>query len=432
MRRILVIVCLLLPLAVLAQERFNVMNPAVQEYFRKSNASFSSEPGNFSNAFFDQKFDYRPDRPVSKTVSVACRNAGKVIISVKCPEDSRQSFKKTVLCDSDEYSFVLTNLVPGFTYKYKVRQGLKVLAEDSLVAEGPVRMITLEKGFNIRDLGGWTGLDGKTVKYGQLYRGGSLGGTDMDGNRSGLPQEDKDELLRLGVLAHLDLRAETNGGLYPREVSLHSYSIGETTFSADFNNTRTDNGAYNRDGSVISDVAWIIYELRRGKPVYFNCRQGADRTGTVAFVLEGLLGCYEYRTEAGGNQMAMDYELTGFSGANYVDNRPVRSSARPARDAFGNPGKLFRQLIELEAAESDIRLETLQQRCYYYLNRYTGLGDPAEWPHIDSADLDWFIRYMLGMSAAEYASFRPSWAQSGGNLKQIGESHANVVKYISE
>lgn len=405
------------------------MNPAVQEYFQKSTASFSAEPGNFNNSFFDTKRDFRPDQPESKTITVACLNNKDLTLDVKCPGSKWLNYKKTVSVEGGEYTFTLTNLVPGVTYKYKVRQGGKLLSSGSLLAEGPIRMITLEKGFNIRDLGGWKGLGGKTVRYGQLYRGGSLGGTDMDGKESSLPQADIDELQRLGVRAHLDLRAETNGGLYAREHSLHSYSAGHTTFNADFNNTRTDNGAYNRDGSVISDMAWIIYELKKGNPVYFNCRQGADRTGTIAFVVEGLLGCYEYNTEAGGNQMAMDYELTGFSGANYVDNIPVRSSSRPARDAFNNRGKLFRQLLELEAPEEDIKLETLQQRCYYYLNRYTGIGDASDWPHIDSKDLDWFIRFMLGLSNTEYASARPAWAQPGGELKHIAESHANVVKY---
>ena len=53
-------------------------------------------------------------------------------------------------------------------------------------------------------------------------------------------------------------------------------------------------------------IQWLIDRLREGKPVYFHCIYGADRTGTLAFLLESLLG-------VGENELAKDYELTSFS-----------------------------------------------------------------------------------------------------------------------
>lgn len=50
-------------------------------------------------------------------------------------------------------------------------------------------------------------------------------------------------------------------------------------------------------------------EIISGNNVYFHCRIGADRTGTMAYLLEGLLGVpNEYRYE--------DYELTSVAGIN--------------------------------------------------------------------------------------------------------------------
>ncbi len=415
----------------------NVENEAVRYVMAKSDARFCETPSCIPQAYFDNDArSFRPDQPNGLTIRFFDRKAKYAVVTLT--EDAREA--KTVLCDTvsvvnGKGVCLLKNLVPGRTYSYTVTApNGRVIDRNKFVTTGQVRMIALDGGFNIRDLGGWRGLAGRTVKYELLYRGGSLGGTDMNGTRSDITPKGKAELQRLGIKAQLDLRAATNCGKYKGEGSLHSYSAGEAPLpTMDYNNTMTDYGAYDEDMSVISDVAWIIYELRQGKPVYFNCRQGADRTGTIAFVLEGLLGCYEYGNHAGGNQMALDYELTGFSRANLVDNWKVQTSCRPASEAYTNKNKLFRKLIDLKAAEPDIELTTLQQKCYYYLNRYVNSAWTTPALHISSEDLDWFITHALnGMSANDYAPFRPTWAAGGANLKEVAEKCANVLSYGTE
>lgn len=44
-----------------------------------------------------------------------------------------------------------------------------------------------------------------------------------------------------------------------------------------------------------------------GNNIYFHCRIGTDRTGTLAYILEGLLGVEK-------EQMLEDYELSYFFG----------------------------------------------------------------------------------------------------------------------
>ena len=51
----------------------------------------------------------------------------------------------------------------------------------------------------------------------------------------------------------------------------------------------------------------IIGWLGQGKPVYFHCIGGADRTGTLAFLIEALVGVSE-------SDLSKDYELTSFDG----------------------------------------------------------------------------------------------------------------------
>lgn len=409
-------------------QEFNIENDAVDEYMATSNATLTRTRGIHGQEFFDQPRSYRPDQPRTKTITFALplkpkpkpkpkpKNLTATVTMSEHPDMSSPVLTAEVELKDGVGSYVLRNMVPDRSYYYSVSASGKTLTKGSFTTTGQMRMIAIDNGFNIRDLGGWTGWNGYKVRYEALYRGGSLGGTDKDGNRSDISDEDRAELKRIGIRALLDLRAATNAGKYAGESSLHSYTYGASTlWDADYNNTMTDYGAYNQDEAVIADVAWIIHELKQGRPVYFNCRQGADRTGTVAFVIEGLLGCYG---DDEGRQMGMDYELTGFSQANLVDNVKFASSYRSATEAYGNRAKLFSQLLSLSPAKEDaIELNDLQEKCYYYLNRL-----------IDKDDLDWFVNYMLGITDLYVG---PSWARSTGrSVKEIGESKANVVTYI--
>lgn len=48
--------------------------------------------------------------------------------------------------------------------------------------------------------------------------------------------------------------------------------------------------------------------LSEGKAVYLHCVGGADRTGTLAFLIEALVGVSE-------SDLSKDYELTSFDGS---------------------------------------------------------------------------------------------------------------------
>lgn len=421
------------------EETLNVENDYVRNYLATATSTFLSS--NKTSADFGG--DDNQDRPVAHKVVFGVDGAQVTLASD--PAFNEASILLRMVADR-EFSFV--NLIPGRDYYYKVEKDGKLIRAAKLAVTGLVRMIYLEDGFNIRDLGGWTGLGGKAVRYGLLYRGGSLGGTNR-GPGGGQPlvvtdigEATKAELKRLGINAHLDLRAATNSGKYiSGEYSNHSYARNETTIpDADYNNTMADYGAYNEDASLVSAIAWIILELRRGKSVYFNCRQGADRTGAVAFLLECLLGCYDHPAATGANQTALDYELTGFSGADRTDNIKM-NSYRGAPDAYSNHSKIFYQLLNLEVP--GVGNATVQQKAYYYLNGYWKTATPSPSSDrtfeqsriaIGSEDLDWLICKMLDMSPTEYSPFRPSWAQANPDqdLKTVAEANANILAYTSD
>lgn len=422
-------------------EEFQIMNDAVVEFINNTTTDFTGiiKDSVYGKNFFDKWFvsDTLADRPCTKIINFNSESEYAVVQMSNQKDYSLPVLMERVKLSDGHGSYRLRNFIPGLTYYYKVEtEDGALLLEDSLKTIGQVRMIQMNDAFNIRDIGGYEGLNGKRIKYGQLYRGATLGGRSLQGIETrALCSSDKREFERLGVKAVLDLRGNPGlGKVFDSYV--HSYSLNHSPLSfADFNNIMSDYGEYHEDASLVSDMAWIIHELKNGKPVYFHCRQGADRTGALAFLIEGLLGCYENGNgEYGlGHQMAIDYELTSFSRPEPFDPNQKTMVYKSAYNVYNAGIKMFDDVINLE----DSITRTLQEKCYYYLNSYWKNRDninPYKPEHnitidsnigIDKADLDWFIKYMLDLSDDEYET--PSFAVEGDDLYTIATKNSNTV-----
>lgn len=144
--------------------------------------------------------------------------------------------------------------------------------------------------WNVRDLGGWA-CDGGTVRYGLLFRGGKLAAAD----RAVLVGE-------LGIQHDLDLRGREGGGAEDEP------EMTKSPLGSDVWYTRTQQYAWYALTPVATWQAYlrcVIDAVTHREPVYFHCTAGADRTGTLACVLEGLLGMSQ-------SDIDKDYELTTF------------------------------------------------------------------------------------------------------------------------
>lgn len=167
----------------------------------------------------------------------------------------------------------------------------------TLTATDPLRWINTtpaspsgnpySRGYNCRDLGGWP-CDGGTVRYGMLVRSGELNPAD-----------------RALMVDTIGIRMEIN--LLPASNQGREDSVWGIDYVA---NPTEDDFAYRIDAEVRDQ--WELY-LREaiesaadGKPVIFHCGAGADKTGTLAVMLLGLLGC-------DNSSIDQDYELTAFS-----------------------------------------------------------------------------------------------------------------------
>jgi len=151
---------------------------------------------------------------------------------------------------------------------------------------------------NVRDIGGWTGL-----RMGRVYRGTQLSVCKKDQVHY-IDEAGKDFMLNtLHIKTDLDFRHESVSG---RGEYVYTSPLGPSVELV---------------GAVIQSYTNIFvagYKPALQKmmrtfadstkyPIYMHCMGGADRTGSAAFILEGLCGVSE-------PDLRIDYELTSFSG----------------------------------------------------------------------------------------------------------------------
>ncbi len=169
------------------------------------------------------------------------------------------------------------------------------------------RIVTLGNLYNVRDLGGYRADDGRTVRWGRVYRAASLHQLDP---------EHEEEWQRLALTTVVDLRRtrERAAGGWPE--MLDSAMVCElpvlpddwTLPKEDFETpTLHLSAAYDDMARLGRDAVRSTFELLADPdryPLLFFCIAGKDRTGMVAALLLSALGVDE-------EQVLDDYELSG-------------------------------------------------------------------------------------------------------------------------
>ena len=207
------------------------------------------------------------------------------------------------MAKGDEVSYTkssngkIYNLIPNQIYRWEdsndetVYGYVKATADKRVIYAGATR--------NLRDLGGMAvdsdgdGVNDSTLKYGRLLRGERLwnnGEIVGDLKNLGITEE-----FNLATAAQLNGDTRFEDGKYV-ESEPGYYKINPAVSDEISNYTTARN-----------TVKLMMQEIVAGKNLYFHCRIGSDRTGTMAYILEGLLGVDE-------EQRLQDYELSHFSG----------------------------------------------------------------------------------------------------------------------
>lgn len=351
--------------------------------------------------YFNKPHDYRLDAPSPVKLSWTHADgaeAQRVEISEK--SDYSDPIKFTIDKDASEYD--LYNMIPGKVYYYRIlstKGGTDTqVADGQIEPYGKLRWLLAQGTWNVRDAGGWIGLGGNPIKYGKIFRGAQLRGkgtTNILLTKAGI-----EAMRNAGIRAELDLRSKDQA---PSPVSAISVNVGGKE-DVDYLLVPESSGArmvnFTKTDVTIKELQWVIDELKAGKPVYFHCQNGADRTGTLGFLIGALLGMNE-------SDLAKDYELTTFCEVDAAAYDPTEKGFARLRNYEGKKGSplgggdnpdeykyalLAEKMNDYVATKDGATYGTTYQRVIYNFFK-NGNGSKSS-ATISEDDLGWFITYM--------------------------------------
>ena len=208
---------------------------------------------------------------------------------------------------SSATSISIYNLIPNKHYYYRVSDGETIIKTGELYTLGKLRMLNIPNCRNFRDIGGWSIGTNQRLKYGRLIRGVDVDEPMMPITESGII----DLVNRIGITTEIDFGDNASIPLSAYGVeSLYNpslYGIGA------YNNQRTEEYPLILESFTTPDgrqkynnaLSVVIDRLENNGILYLHCNAGCDRTGTLFFLIEALLGMSE-------SDLAKEYELSSF------------------------------------------------------------------------------------------------------------------------
>ena len=277
----------------------------------------------YTNSYVEQysntkSSDNRLDLPLPVTLSWISTQTGT---SAEVYYDSSHTQPEPmayVKFSSDANSVDIYNLIPNRHYYYVIKAGNETVASCEFNTTGHRRILYVADppcgkpyANNCRDIGGLKTIDGRTVKYGKIFRGSNMDRTTT------VQQNYIKNVMRVGL--DVDLRynevssASSEGGNMFNSLNLYQIPASTSTSNTsgiyrghtrELYNSWTDLTDTSRIGPTLTRI--INATAATDSAVYIHCKVGADRTGFVCLMLEAILGVEQGVCD-------VDYELTSFS-----------------------------------------------------------------------------------------------------------------------
>ena len=210
---------------------------------------------------------------------------------------------------------------------------------------------------NIRDFGGWRTTDGRRVRQGLAFRGQGLNDNSVTGETQGrnrLTVEDVKYFTRtLGIKTDLDLRSKGE------TVDLAESPLGPGVRFIK-RSSPAYRGIFNGDGKKTMAENVRVFCDPANYPIYFHCIGGADRTGSLAYVMLAVLGVPQHDIET-------DWESTFYP--NIPDDAHEKEPDFWCLEAhltngllkYGEPGDSWQRRAELYLLDCGITQAEIKQ-----------------------------------------------------------------------
>ncbi|WP_199621989.1 tyrosine-protein phosphatase [Paenibacillus alkalitolerans] len=187
--------------------------------------------------------------------------------------------------------------------------------------ESEQRVVQVEGAYNVRDLGGYKTNDGRTTRWGVLFRADGL---------HKLTEESRQALMNKGVRTVIDLRhskeLESKKNVFSDSDKVNYYNVSLINPSAAGSaEIRSLGDLYinmiESSQTELLRVFGLLADESGGHAALFHCAAGKDRTGVVAALLLDLAGVPH-------ETIAEDYALTASCIAPIMEE--LRSARPPA------------------------------------------------------------------------------------------------------
>lgn len=203
--------------------------------------------------------------------------------------------------------------------RWRTRQVIRKMPPESYLrphdptwSDGGERWLNISTGVNLRDIGGYPTTDGKRVRWGRVYRSGTL---------NELSPSDVEQLAKYQLRLICDLRSPEEVAESPDDAARLGAQYKHLPIQADRNAMRQLRAAMFQPERlvdimresyttiILENNATFIGQILRdiadptNLPMLFHCTAGKDRTGVTAALLLAVLGVPDHI-------IAADYALS--------------------------------------------------------------------------------------------------------------------------
>lgn len=286
-------------------------------------------------------------KPLPVHISWECDAPGPYKVEI-----SPVSFASKLVYETNETSFDFYNPLLNTDYEVVVskdNQTSKTTFNETITVSGP-RSLFIDGVENFRDVGGYgkfvEGVYQPYMKQGMIYRSGRFNADKKDSVEVTISESGIKEMVNhLKIKTEIDLRRTSNnevGSLTDKSVLGDTVNYIQIPMAFGGKNILTFQGKLSGDDYDYDNPAMIkrFFELLADKnnyPINFHCSIGKDRTGCMAYLIEGLLGFSQ-------EDAYRDYMFTNYADAGMCKMSDITDRYGPTIDNYEN-GSSFQEKV---------------------------------------------------------------------------------------